>query len=572
MRITNFQGAMPRTPIKKLPSNVAITAINCDTSDGQLSPIKEPLEIQVLAKAGDLRSIFRCDATWLSWLTETDVVKAEGIDTDFRIYYTGDGYPKITDATLAISGGIPSAYPSTAYRLGVAAPTAALTTATDKIDPVEDYGDVYTTVSYAYTLVSQINANYSEESAPSPPTPALEINENMKVTLSDFVLPTGTGNNILFYRVYRTAVTTTGGTIFQLVPTGRDGSGNYVYDMPVAQTTFEDLDNESVPKALYQNLSEQISTEGWDNLPDTAFGLTQYQNGILAAIYDQSVLISKAFYPYAFPRGINDVTIDNSYDFEYSPVAIASFRDMLIVGTTANPYVLTGSDPAYLNKSKLPFNEACVGEMIVTEIGVIYPSKDGLVLCDGVTVAPLSQDTWTKEQWQALGPENLKLFYYKDRLVGFFKGTTTGFNYDLKRTKSVETISLDTYIFYDGVIIEEESKLYLLLKDDTLYYVYEWEGSSSVKNQTWGGYIHERDAALYALVRIDGDFTNGSMDLTLTVDGTALTPITIDDDEPQYLPAGYRFKDLQYSFTGKTLIDDIYIGNSRNEMYEGIDR
>jgi len=568
MRITNFKGTMPRTPDKKLPNNIAITAINCNTSDGQLNPIKEPLSTQLLAKAGALRSIFRCGSTWLSWLFETDVVKAEGINTDNRIYYTGDGYPKVTDETIATSGGVPSAYP-TAYRLGIASPIEALTVATDKIDGGEDFGAVYTTVSYTYTLISFINANYSEESAPAPPTPAVDIKGNMKVTLSNFVLPIGTGNNILFYRVYRTATTTSGSAIFQLVPTGRDGSGNFTYDMPVAQTTFEDLDVESVPQALYQNLSEQISTEGWDNLPDTAFGITQYQNGILAAIYDQSVLISKAFFPYAFPRGINDVTIDYSYDFEYYPRKIASFRDMLIVGTDANPYVLTGSDPAFLSKSKLPFNEACVGDMIVTEIGVIYPSRDGLVVCDGVTVAPVTTDTWTKEQWQALGPANLKMFYYKDRLLGFFKGTTTGFSYDFKRSKTIETISLDEFIFYGGQLIEEESKLYLLLKDDTLYYVYEWEGSSSIKDQTWEGYIHVKDRALESLVRIEGDFTNGTMDLILTVDGVALDPITILDDDPQYLPFGYRYKDLQYSFTGKTLIDDIYIGNSRGELYEG---
>lgn len=567
MKITNFKGVMPRVPDKKLPADTGITAINCDTSDGQLKPLKTESLTYALPKPGDLRTIYRLDTTWLSWLTVVDVVKAEGINTDNRIYYTGDGYPKVTDATLAVSGGVPSAYPSTAYRMGVASPEEALTVVTDKIDPLEDYGDVYATVSYAYTLVSYINANYSEESAPSPATPALDVQENMEVTLSNFVNPAGTGNNILYYRVYRTAASVSGTATFQLVPTGRDGSGNYTYDMPVAQTTFVDLDVESTPQAIYQNLSEQIPTVGWDNLPDEAFGLIQYQNGILAAIYDQSVLISEAFYPYAFPRGINDVTKDNSYNFEYNPVAIASFRDMLIVGTGANPYVLTGSDPAYLSKQELPFNQACVGAMCVTELGVVYPSKDGLVICDGITVAPMTTDTWTKEQWQALNPENLRMFYYKDRLLGFFVGTTAGFSYDFKRTKTVEVIELD-YIFYDGHLIKDEGILYLLLLDDTLYYVYEWEGSASYKTQTWEGYIHTKDKALPSVVRIDGDFTTGNTVLTLNVDNVDLTPITIENDDPYYLPNGYRFEDLKYEFTGTTIIDSIYIANSRGELYD----
>lgn len=568
MKITNFQGAMPRKPDKKLLINQAISCINCDTYDGQLKPILEPLEIEVIPKPGSIRSIFRIDNTWLGFTSDTDVVKSEGINTDNRIYYSGDGYPKSTDASLAISGGIPTLYPTFAYRLGVASPDEALTATTEKIVELDAYGDVYTTASYTYTLVSYINAKYSEESAPGPPTPPIDVKGNMKITLTNFVLPTGTGNNIIYYRVYRTTTSADETALFQLVPTGRDGTGAFIYDMPVSETEFIDLDIESEPQAIYQNLSEEIPSEGWDNLPDEAFGLTQYQNGILAAIYDQSVLISEAFIPYAFPRGVNNSRLNNSYEFEYLPVAIAAYRDMLIVGTAANPYVLTGSDPAYLSKTKLPFNQACLSSMCVTEIGVIYPSKDGLVVCDGITVAPMTTDTWTKEQWQALGPENLKMFYYKDKLIGFYVGTSTGFMYNFKTSKTVETLNLGEFIFYDGTIIEEESKLYLLLKDDTLYYVYEWEGSTTPYDQTWEGYFHTKDTSLFSMVRVDADFNSNDVVLTLTVDGVELSDITLSDDDPQLLPSGYRFEDLQYKFVSKATIDSIYIGNVAGELYD----
>jgi len=576
MQITNFQGTMPRTPDKKLSNNIGITAQNCDTSDGQLNPYKDVSLVESVVKAGAIKSSFRCNDIWLSWLNIVDIVKAEGIKTDSRIYYTGDGYPKMTYKALAITQGIASDYP-TAYRLGVESPAVALTVTTSEIASGEAYGDDYLTVSYTYTYISFISDSYTEESAPAPPTPAYNISDNMKVTLTGFVDPAGAGNNVIYYRVYRTAVTSSGIVEeFQLVPYGRDSSGAYIYDIPVAVTSFVDLDEDSDPKTLYQDLSEAISTEGWDNLPDTATGLTQYQNGILAAIYDQSVLISKAFYPYAFPRGINDSSIDYSYDFEYYPRHLASYRDMLIVGTDANPYILTGSDPEFLNKSKLAFNEACVGPMLVTEIGAIYPSTDGLVLCDGITVAPMTTDTFSKEHWQALGPEDLKMFYYKNKILGFFKGSGTGFSYDFKQTKTIETTLLSNgLLFYDGHLIEEDGKLFLLVSDSSSsnYSIYQWEGSSSIVDQTWEGYIHERDAALFSLVRVDGDFSsNKSLVLTLTVDEVVLTTITIENDNPYWLPSGYRFKDLKYKFVGKTIVDSIYFGYSRNDLYEGMDR
>ncbi len=572
MKITDFQGTLPRVPEKKLPPNVPVSAVNCDVSTGQLKPVKDVGQIQPVNKAGELRSIFKCGDTWLAWAGDVDVVKAEGINTDNRILYTGDGYPKSTDATKAVSSGIEADYPSTVYRLGVPAPAAALTIEVDKIDSGAEYGKSYTTVSYCYTYVSRIDENYSEESAPSPPTPAQDVQENMQVVLHNFVVPPDTGNNIKYFRVYRAVTGASGETVFQLVPTGRDGNGQYLYDMPVANTTFTDLDVESDPKKVYQNLSEVISTEGWDALPDSATGLCQYQNGILAAIDGQRVLFSELFVSYAFPQGVNDADKKYTYDFAYDPVSIASFRGMLIIGTKANPFVMTGSEPGYLSKQEIPYNQACVGDMCVTEIGVFYPGKEGLVLCDGIEAKPVSTGTWTKEQWQALNPDTLKLFYHDDKLIGFFKGTSNGFIFDFKNTGTVVDISLDGKEFYNGVIVEEEGKLYFLLKDGATYYVYEWEGSVLDMEYIWQGFQHGKDRMLYSLCRIDGDFdgeiVGKEIILVLNCDDSDPVEILIENDDPYYLPNGYRIEDLKYKFTGNVEIDAVYFGNIRGELYE----
>lgn len=63
------------------------------------------------------------DLKWLSWLTDVDVATTTSLnDEEQRIYYTGDGVPKVTNYELAAQGGGP--YPVASYDLGIPIPTA----------------------------------------------------------------------------------------------------------------------------------------------------------------------------------------------------------------------------------------------------------------------------------------------------------------------------------------------------------------------------------------------------------------------------------------------------------------
>jgi len=467
--IKDFKMMIPKVNVKKLPPNVAIYAENCQNDTGVLSPISGNSFVDFPERSEVLAAIYKCGDTWLTLPafggvngtvpTRYDFVRAPSANG--RVYYTdAAGWPVHTDEALCISGGIPSEYPSVTFPMGVQRPAAALSVGLTIYDGGFPYGDLIGTVSYVYTIVSRISAEYTEESAPSPPSLPVPIRGNEQVTLTGFDAGDFDPADI-YFRVYRSIA----GEDYGAVPTGRDGNGDFVFDMDGAEAEFVDLDVQT--KKIYLNVNISCETIGWDVLPYGAANLCRFQNGIHAATFGKKVYLSVLFVPYAFPKGISTPTMDYTYEFPTAPSRIASFRDMLIVGLGSNPYVIMGSDPSNMQIQEMAFNQACIGDMCVTEIGVFYPSPDGLVLCDGVTALPVTENTYTIEQWRDLQPENLKMFYHNNKLVGFFKGTSNGFVFDFKGDKTVVSIYLgDGVLFVYGHMVPEEDKLYLLVDND----------------------------------------------------------------------------------------------------------
>lgn len=557
MKINSFKMMIPMLDPKKTPPDVAIYAENCDNATGVLKPIAGPVSAHTIPKPGAIRSIYKCGETWIAFTAENmSFVKAPS--ENGRVYMTGDGYPKHTDEALCIAGGVPSLYPSTTYRMGVTRPAAALTVALSQYDAEEAYGDTLGTVSYYYTYVNYIDAGYAEESAPSPPSIPVPIRGNEQATLSGFVQSTEAGVNNLYFRVYRSL----SGSDYEAVPTGRDGNGDFTFDMPVSATEFVDIDTQT--SEVYQNVNITCAVEGWDSLPADAANLCQFQNGIYAVTSGKKVLLSEVFVPYAYPQGVSS-TKDYTYEFPTEPVEIASFRDMLIVGLGSNPYVLMGSDPSAMQMQELPYNQSCVGDMCVTEVGVFYPSPDGLVLCDGVTAEPVTTETYTIDQWRALSPEKLKLFYHNDRLIGFFTGTNRGIIFDFKRGKDVRMINLGTSVFYGGHMVPGEDKLYILVAVSGVYYVYEW-GAGDPMTMTWTGRIEQSNAPVFSAFRVRGEYTvDETIDFSVSVDGEETVYEDVDD-EPQWTGLRMWGRVIDFSVIGNAQVNEIGFGTIPSEL------
>ena len=91
LKLTGFMGESPRTIPRLLPDTMAQEAYNTKLENGALKPIHQGrLDARLDAPA---KTIFRHKDAWLDWDAAVDVV--QGPVADDRIYFTGDGVPKI---------------------------------------------------------------------------------------------------------------------------------------------------------------------------------------------------------------------------------------------------------------------------------------------------------------------------------------------------------------------------------------------------------------------------------------------------------------------------------------------
>lgn len=118
--IQGFGGLRPLVLPRLLRDNEATVASNVRLDSGGVSGWNLAQQIAVLGGSSN-KTIYSfgkgVTQRWLKWTTDVDVAKSpiEG-DTTERTYYTGDGVPKMTNATLVTTDSW--------YALGVPAPTS----------------------------------------------------------------------------------------------------------------------------------------------------------------------------------------------------------------------------------------------------------------------------------------------------------------------------------------------------------------------------------------------------------------------------------------------------------------
>ena len=127
--ITNFSGVVPKQSPLLLENNQAQVANNSRLWTGTLEPFMSPSTTKT-GLSGTRTSIYRFGQDtpgdtnyWFSWDAHVHVVKGPiAGDTTERTYFSGDGYPRVTNNEMALSS---QPYPGASYKLGVPAPSSA---------------------------------------------------------------------------------------------------------------------------------------------------------------------------------------------------------------------------------------------------------------------------------------------------------------------------------------------------------------------------------------------------------------------------------------------------------------
>ncbi|WP_280568275.1 hypothetical protein [Chromohalobacter sp. 296-RDG] len=402
---SSFKGELPIINARLLPENNAQVARNLYLRHGTLKAEQAPSSVAGLPNVSKPSTLYRYpngnngDGFWFAWgnSKRVSVVKSPlANDSWHRIYWTGDGEPKMAGIDIATSGTPP--YPNSSYVLGVPSPNGSPTVEEPEGRvPLEDQPDTTLETSYVVTLIS----GYGEEGPPSEPSPAIarwdmvsDAPKGGDVTVSLPGIPSS-ASNIDIKRLYR--VESSG--IYQFVDDLEPGVGQYV----------DSIQSDSLGRAL-------PSTE-WD-MPDPRMtGLTALPNGILAGYFENTLCFSEAYLPHAWPVG---------YQLAFSDdiVAIASTSAGLVVVTEGQPSLVSGSSPDAMAQIELDVPQSCIASRSLVDMGeyALYASPDGLIAAAGRDARVATREVLSREQWQAMKPGTIHAYRYDGRYLAFYEG------------------------------------------------------------------------------------------------------------------------------------------------------
>lgn len=525
--LNKFKGRIPRLASKLLPEYHAQVATNCDLRSGSLKPLKALN--QGASMSSSPISVSKIGTELVYFDTDCNFVRSMVGTTD-KLFVTGNGYPKQYTEAL---------YPADHRRLGIVPPSQTLTITFGTIGGVTST-EVSTTVSYVYTYVS----TWGEESSPSPATPAIDVQDNQYVTLTNFEAPTvGNKNDIEYIRIYRLAAGSLGAEY------------HFLEEVDELTTTYDDYDAGAQDLNAVQD--EVLQTEYWVQPPDTLSGLIQYANGMLAGFDGNELYLSEPFYPYAWP-------LKYVLTFDSAIVGIAAFNEAIIVITETKPYIVSGTHPDVMTQSPVPVLQGCVSKrgIVETSIGVIYPSPDGLIIVDGAAATNITKDIITKEDWLALGPDDLSSFWYDGQYFGFFDGSDTGF-----------TITADAWVDIDlgggtvegGYVSPEDDKLYLIMDRGTSYIEAFNDHATTKLSYIWkSGAVDMTFPSSYSCGKIYGAL--GSVSLIVYGDGSVLASPSITSQNMFRLPGISRYWDYEVYLTGQVEIESVVLAVSPQHL------
>ena len=487
--LQQFRGIRPYADPELLPNEEAQIAQNVRVRKGLIRPWDQVLKDSDLVNRELVRTIMLYEGShWLEWDADVDVMRSPlAGDTASKFYFTGDGIPKKSNATLATTGT--GAKPISFYPLALPSPKPAATAGAPGAGGAGDARDV----NYVWTLVS----NWGEESLPSPASNTVAPTQGQQVDLSDMthewqagtayslgecVIPTaangylykcivagttggaeptwGTtidGNttdntvtwrcfpdNISYKRIYRLNV----GTEF--------AEYQYLDQIAAATTTYSDTTTDT-------DLGEALDTTDYEPPPDSLQGLIYMGNGIMAGFVGKDVYFSEPWQFHAYPVGY-------IISLPHTVIGLGVLTGALIAVTESEPYIFVGTDPTSISHEPIPEAAPCVSKRsIVSTVldapegskgQVLYASPFGIYIIDGAAGTLLTRNHLDKKSFAEYMPDTMHGVVYDNYYFGFYSyGSDEGCLVVDLLTGDVTTLSL----YADAAYVDPQT--------DDLYYI-----------------------------------------------------------------------------------------------------
>jgi hypothetical protein len=522
IKLDTFSGLAPRIAPVDLPQQAAQIASNCLFGSGSLRPLSGvgPVAVSEPLVPGNKKTIFRYGDKWLAWLNDISVCRsAVAMDVYDRLYWTGDGVPKMGDRNIILSG---SSKPGSSYDLGIPKP-AAIPTASGTIA-------VSTSVTaesraYVYTYVSA----YGEEGPPSSPSALISVEPGTTVTISNMSAAPGGSHNIISKNIYR-------------VNTGSTASEyQFVASVAVATPAYSDTIASSA-------LGEVLPSATWIAPNAAMTGIVAHPGGFLVGFYKNVLCPSVPYLPHAYPAGYQ-ITVDVEI------IAIGVYGNSILVTTKGMPYVVTGSTPGQLSIDKLEKGEACILKRGFVDMGwaCMYPGPSGLWLAGTGTVELATAALMTKKEWAAYSASLVFALQYESLYIGFM--TSGGFIFDV----ATGTFSTHDITATGGWYDRENGKLFLVVYGQIM----EWAAGPD-KMLMWKS--KKFQALSPANLGVAQIFASGPVMVKIYADGVLKHSQYATSSTPFRLPSGFLAINWEVQVEGNYEVTSVLLASTMAEL------
>ncbi|HIF9483126.1 hypothetical protein [Photobacterium damselae] len=530
INISLMKGMVPRLKPHLLQDSMATIACDCHFEHGIISPIK--VDKWVRNFPDSVKTLFKYNYEhWFTWQKTVEAIhNPMAQDKWQRVYFTGDGKPKVTAQDIAIGPVSPAA----SYELGVPAPIIKpIIESIDNLtgeDPSEGELAILDdeTRFYIQTYVSR----FGEEGMPSPPSTEILIEKpgsSVHILLSR---PELNRHNITHTRLYR-SVTSNGSADYMLVA-----------EVPISQERYVDS---------AKTINGPI-LETWDfAVPDENMrGLCQMANGICAGFAGNEVMFSEAYLPYAWPKGYRGTT-------EHPIVGIAAIGTSLVVLTQGYPYLFSGVTPSAINGTKIASKQACVSadSIVVLNGTVIYASPDGLVAIGSDGAITITEQLITRSQWQSMQPQTIRAWASEGLFLGISE--TGSFIFD-PISQDFRTLSNQWNCAFSDL---ERDQLFVV-KDKQLYI---WQGGENDLPLIWRSKVFKlpTDSLMSCARVVSNDISK--LSIKIIADGKDIYSLSIGEltDNGFRLPA-VRATNWQIEISGMAEVERLALASSMQEL------
>ncbi|CZF79736.1 hypothetical protein [Grimontia marina] len=448
--ITLMRGEIPRLKDHLVPNETASLASDTHFENGILAPLAASEPQGTLPRSAG--RFHRYGEGWLMWDSPAIRVMESPVAQDpyQRVYYTGEGCPKVTAQDMALNGE--GVGPSSSYDLGVPAPDSPpVVTHVDGStgeDPPDGESPSYDDEDRVY--IQTYVTRFGEESAPGEPSLSVLVERPGATVTVKLTQPLNNRHNITHTRLYRSATSTE--------------SSDYVLvaEVPISHSHYADR---------ARNVNGPV-IESWGYAPPPANmqGLCQMANGICAGFAGNEVMFSEAYLPYAWPSSYRSTT-------EHDIVGIAAIGTSLVVVTKGYPYLFEGVTPDAITGHKLDVEQSCVSaaSLVVLKGTAVYASPDGLVVVGAEGASMLTDAIIDRDSWQAMAPDSLSAVAVEGEYVA--QGSAGGFIYDpvsQSFTRLTET--------WDAAYVSLEQDVLMTLKGRELS---AWKSADGHRSFVW---------------------------------------------------------------------------------------